>query len=72
VYLAFVNYSAITGVDSVVINHLPYLLAAVAIVGAVQAQWLRICNPRIYSRIGATRVEHSAVPEPGSVTGAPA
>ena len=69
VYLAFVNYSAITGVDSAVINHLPYLLAAVAIVGAVQAQWLRVRNPRLYSRIGATRVEYGAVPEPGSVVG---
>jgi len=57
VYLAFVNYSAITGVDSDVVNHLPYLLAAVAVIGAVQAHWLRNRNPGTYSRIGATRVE---------------
>jgi len=69
VSLAFVNYSAITGVDSAVINHLPYLLAAVAILGVVQARWLRICNPRVYSRIGATRVEYSGAPESGSVAG---
>jgi len=59
VYLAFVNYSAITGVDSMLVNHLPYLLAGVAILGALQAWWLRVCSPDIYSRIGATRVEYS-------------
>jgi amino acid transporter len=59
VYLAFVNYSAITGVDSIVVNHLPYLLAAVAIVGVVQARWLRAHKPAVYSQIGATRVEFS-------------
>jgi len=61
VYLAFVNYSAITGVDSAVVNHLPYLLAAVAVIGAVQAHWLRNRNPSTYSRIGATRVESAAI-----------
>ena len=61
VYLAFVNYSAVTGVNSVVVNHLPYLLAAVAIFGAVQARWLRVRNPAIYAQIGATRVEYSEV-----------
>jgi amino acid transporter len=55
VYLAFVNYSAITGVDSAVINHLPYLLAGFAILGALQAQWLKLNEPTVYSQIGATR-----------------
>ncbi len=62
VYLAFVNYAAITGVDSEVVNHLPYALAGVAIAGALQAFWLRLRKPIVYSRIGATRVEYAAEP----------
>jgi amino acid transporter len=60
VYLAFVNYSAITGVNSAVVNHLPYVLAAVALAGVAQAKWLRARRPDIYAQIGATRVDESA------------
>lgn len=60
VCLAFANYSAITGVRSVFVNHLPYLLVIVAAAGAAQARWLRARKPDIYERIGATRVEESA------------
>jgi hypothetical protein len=60
VYQACANYSAITGVESVVINRLPYLLLAVAVFGAAQARWLRARKPRIYAQIGATRVDEMA------------
>lgn len=62
VYLACANYSAITGVDSIVVNHLPYLLVVVALLGAVQARWLRAREPGIYVQIGATRVDETAMP----------
>jgi amino acid transporter len=55
--LAFVNYHLVTGVDSVVINRLPYLLVALAIVGVVQAQWLRLNDPMRYQRIASTRID---------------
>jgi len=62
VYLACGNYSAITGIDSVVVNHLPYLLAVVAVVGALQAQWLRKHRRGVYFQIGATRVDCDVAP----------
>jgi amino acid transporter len=62
VYEACVNYSAITGVESAVINHLPYLLLAVAVFGVAQARWLRARKPQIYARIGATRVDENPAP----------
>jgi len=55
--LAFLNYSVLTGVDSVVINRLPYLLLALAAFGACQALWLRRRNPALYLRIASTRIE---------------
>jgi amino acid transporter len=61
VCLAFANYSAITGVQSPVVNSLPYLLVVVASLGALQARWLRTKNPVIYAQIGATRVDEGAV-----------
>ena len=59
--LAFLNYSVLTGVDSVVINRLPYGLIALAAFGACQALWLRRKNPALYWRIASTRVEGEAV-----------
>ena len=55
--LAFMNYHLLTGVDSVVINRLPYLLVALAIVGVVQALWLRRNDPVRYQRIASTRID---------------
>jgi len=55
--LAFLNYHLLTGVDSVVINRLPYLLVALAIVGGVQALWLRRNDPVRYQRIASTRID---------------
>lgn len=57
VFLAFTNYHLLTGVDSVIINRLPYLLVLLAIVGAVQALWLRSSNPAAYQRIASTRID---------------
>ena len=58
--LAFLNYSVLTGVDSLVINRLPYVLIALAAFGAGQALWLRQKNPALYLRIASTRTEESA------------
>lgn len=55
--LAFMNYPLLTGVDSVVINRLPYLLVTLALFGAAQAMWMRRNNPVVYERIGSTRIE---------------
>jgi len=55
--LAFVNYQALTGVDSAIINHLPYALIAMFALGMTQALWLRSRRPDIFARIGSTRVE---------------
>lgn len=60
VYLACTNYSAITGVDSTLVNHLPYLLVIVAFAGALQARWLRARSPDVYAQIGATQVDEFA------------
>lgn len=55
--LAFLNYPLLTGVSSVVINRLPYVLIALAVFGAGQALWLRRHHPAQYLRIASTRVE---------------
>jgi len=60
VVLAFANYPMLTGVDSAVINHLPYLLIVLAICGACQAQWIKRHRPRVFARIATTRVEDRA------------
>jgi hypothetical protein len=55
--LAFLNYSALTGVDSVIINHLPYALIVMFLLGISQATWLRARRPDTFARIGSTRVD---------------
>jgi amino acid transporter len=55
--LAVQNYSAFTGVTSAVVNDLPFGLIGVAMVGIVQAAWLRRSRPKIYLGIGSNRVE---------------
>ena len=55
--LAFLNYPALTGVDSGIINHLPYILVALFFGGAAQAIWLRAKRHHLYIRIGSNRVE---------------
>ncbi len=54
--IAFLNYSALTGVDSAVINHLPYALILMFSIGVGQALWLRTRQPGRYALIGSTRV----------------
>ena len=60
--LAVANYSALTGVDSRVINSLPWLLVLSALIGIVQGQWLRVNRPATYERIGASRVDEDVAP----------
>ena len=61
--LAVINYSALTGVESRVINSLPWLLVLSALIGIIEAQWLRIHRPGAYELIGASRVDYDAAPE---------
>jgi amino acid transporter len=63
-YLACTHYSAVTGVDSTVVNHLPYVLVIVALAGTLQARWLRARRPAIYAQIGATQVDEYAAEAP--------
>ena len=56
-YLAFSNYSAVTGVSSPIINHLQYALLVVAGIGFVQARWLYKHRPRVFNHIGSSHVE---------------
>lgn len=56
-WLAVTNFTALTGVDSPVVNSLPWALAVVAVIGLAQALWMRAKRPQAYERIGASRVE---------------
>ena len=55
--IAFMNFSALTGVDSAIINHLQYCHILIFAAGVAQAQWLRIRRPDEYARIGSSRVD---------------
>lgn len=65
VWLALDNYSALTGVDSKVINSLPWILVIVAGLGIFQALWLKVNRPSDYENIARSRVEETtSVDEP--------
>ena len=55
--LAFMNYSALTGVGSAVINHLPYALILLFLGGLGHALWLRANRRDVYTRIGSSHVD---------------
>ena len=48
------NYSALTGSTSPLINSLPLLLVVAGLVGAGQALWIKAKRPDDYDRIGNT------------------
>ena len=56
-WLAVTNYTALTGVDTPLVNSLPWLLPIVAMAGVVQAAWLRRNRSTTYEMIGASRIE---------------
>ncbi|MDR7127316.1 APC family permease [Pseudotabrizicola sp. 4114] len=56
-YLAATNYSALTGVDSPLVNGLPLILVAASVIGFAQALWLRSNRKEAYEMIGASRIE---------------
>jgi len=60
--LAVAIYSALTGVESRIINSLPWLLVLSAVIGIIQAQWPRVHSPGAYERIGASRVDEDVAP----------
>jgi amino acid transporter len=56
-WLAVTNYTALTGVDSPLVNNLPWALLIVSVAGFLQALWLRANRPQAYEKIGASRIE---------------
>jgi amino acid transporter len=58
--LAVSHYELLTGMDSTLINSLPWALVVVAVAGFAQAQWLRLRRPDIYAAIGSSRIEDLA------------
>lgn len=56
-WLAVTNYEALTGVDSPLVNSLPWVLVVVAALGLAQALWLRSSRPQAYEKIGLSRIE---------------
>ncbi|MEJ5902409.1 APC family permease [Ochrobactrum teleogrylli] len=59
-WLAVTNYEALTGIDSPLVNALPWGLVIVAIAGFLQALWLRSKRPEAYQKIGASRIEDAS------------
>ena len=55
--LSILNYSALTGSSSTLINTLPAVLLLTAAIGCGQALWLRSKRPRQFQRIGTTQIE---------------
>ncbi|WP_088942983.1 APC family permease [Rhodococcus sp. 1168] len=50
--LIVVHYRSLTGVDNMVVNALPTMLAIVALIGALYALWLQRYRPAVYAEIG--------------------
>lgn len=57
VILALINYDAITGTDSVLINSLPLVYVPVVIIGVAVALRARRKRPEAYVAMGSTQVE---------------
>ncbi len=56
-WMAITNYSALTGVDSPLVNGLIWVVPIIALAGFGLAMYLRSARPDVYATIGATRVE---------------
>lgn len=56
-WMAITNYSALTGIDSPVVNSLIWVVPATALIGFCLAVYLRAAKPETYGNIGASRVE---------------
>lgn len=55
--LSVLNYEALTGSTSPIINRLPLILIVVAAAGTAQAIWMRANRPEVFRRIGTTVIE---------------
>ncbi|MBR0988035.1 APC family permease [Bradyrhizobium liaoningense] len=51
------NYKALTGVNSAIINRLPWGLLLLAALGMARGLWLRSCLPDRHARLGSTRMD---------------
>lgn len=56
--LSVMNYSALTGSQSRLVNSLPVVLVLIALVGAAQAIWLKFRAPEHFRRIGSAVVDN--------------
>ncbi|MET3927087.1 APC family permease [Devosia sp. 2618] len=56
-FMAVTNYSALTGVESPIINNLIWVVPVVALIGFVYAITLKSKRPQIYAQLGKARVE---------------
>lgn len=68
-YLALVNYKALTGTDSEIINNLPYLFLLVICIGCLHGRWLKKKYPAVFARVGSTRVEEDQPTSSSGPTG---
>ena len=63
------HFSLLTGTDSPVVNGLPWLVVAAAVLGVGYALWLRGSRPEIYRGLAAdapTRAEAEVAPPAGA------
>jgi len=56
-YLSLENYSALTGTQLAIVNHLPILFLPLAIFGYLHGRFLKSFRRDIYNGIGSTRIE---------------
>lgn len=64
-YLSLMNYTALTGTDSPIVNSLPFVFLPLALLGLAHGRYLKANRPEIYAKVGSTRVEEDrAEPAP--------
>ena len=63
------NYSSLTGVTSTVINHLWWVLPAVALLGFALAAYTRSARPGVYGRFGEANADDESAGGSGGVPG---
>ena len=71
-FLVVKNYSALTGTKSALINHLWWLLPAVAVIGVLLAIWMQAKRPAVYAALGADRSQAETLTDSAPVEALPA
>jgi amino acid transporter len=60
--LLVINFPVLTGTDNMLVNALPWLLAAATVVGVIYALWLRARHPERYAGIARVEVRPDVSP----------